>query len=104
MTPQERQALMQVRDKLRSGEIPADQFDMCEPCGSPGCIGMWMLAEMGEWRGLSLPRFRDAAELFFPGDEDPYSATPHQAAQAIDNFLEDGDPKWREVMSAGEGE
>jgi hypothetical protein len=33
-----------------------------------------------------------------PEDQNPYSASPAQAAQAIRNVIEFDDPKWHEVM------
>lgn len=93
MTRKELEALMTVRDKLRSGEIPPERFDMEHWRGPCGCIGWHMVQMTGSFGG-------DLWELFFPQDtDDAYSATPRQAAQAIDNFLETGDPKWREVMT-----
>lgn len=109
-----RETLEKVRDDLRSGVIPPENFDMgWSWCGSAGCIGGWV----GKYLGLRVlsgeftchdvlelesDDTRDSLHgLFYPNEQiipNPYSATPSQAAVAIDNYLSSGDPKWKEVM------
>jgi len=39
-------------------------------------------------------------ELFYPPSEFSYKAiTPAQAAKAIDNYLETGDPDWESMLT-----
>lgn len=76
-----------------------------ENCGSVHCIGGI----------LSLKGYSVVASLHGPGLEElffmtsrPWDAeldeimeniTPEQAAQAIDNYLSSGDPKWKEILA-----
>lgn len=106
-----------LRDFLR--RLPEEQFDMCKAsqrgdgrlgyCQSPACIGGWAVAifrvrtdcieEAGDVLGLDVRR---TADLFYPGltlqrmgdDGDPYDATPSDAADVLDHFLNTGEIDW----------
>ena len=109
----EREALARVRDKLRSGEISAEQFNMEEAyssshCNTVACIGGWMYVELQrrskDWIRLCIfgeerSGFR---QLFFPNVSQKLwrSITPAQAAQAIDNFLATNDPNWSKILES----
>lgn len=146
-TQEERNAMAEVRDALRRGELRHINepeiaaleegeygFNMAFPmvdnvtsydrhrCGAVGCIGGWMYLAMT--KGFSaaskltgedylaatsyVERYGwdgDLKELFYPEDSmwctgivNYDSITPDDAAQAIDNFLEYGDPKWPEIL------
>lgn len=130
LTKKERAALTAVRDLLDGGLLEYQRdvsgfsrwsldavyrirrfFNMSvaigeADCGTVGCIGGWMAANMGltpsqaqayvygfEGRG----KFN---ELFFPSvDNDTSYAkiTPRQAVKAIDNFLKTGNPRWASI-------
>lgn len=107
LTPIERKALELVRDKLRSGEIPAAEFDMHYfNCGTTHCIGGWAWALSDDLRSDYRRRRLSSSDfyalpthgLFLPSQDRFFHATPIQAAQARDNFLAIGDPKWAEIL------
>jgi hypothetical protein len=120
-----RDALIRVAARLRSGEFfhfktPAPInyremysvttrgsdpriFDMSligdYPCGKVGCIMRWTAEEMG----CSIMQlcsghwfWYDARALQLYGSRSRHY-TPEMAADAIDNFLETGNPSWREL-------
>lgn len=109
ITQEHLDTLALVRDRLRSGKIPAERFDMgtffrYNECGSIHCIAGWcqLISPDKFWNELCAP----TKELFY--QESLYGGamhgTPNQAAQAIDNFLTSyaetgvGDPRWAEVL------
>jgi hypothetical protein len=99
-------------------EVPAENYD----CGSVACIGGWTKAVMdgGELTNEYFARFdvKTAADeyvriyrsesldpLFYPNRNDGWiikydEITIPMAVEAIDNFLESGDPKWTEVTTS----
>lgn len=114
LTPQEQGALEKVRDLLRSGKIvhhenrksrSKKRFDMGTSymeggCGTTACIGGWMAHFMKiDDEALFVDEFmgRGKFNKLFWDNTEP-DTTPAQAAQAIDNFLETGDPRWDEVL------
>lgn len=117
LDPKELRALITVRNGLAAGHYvhvnvatPDDTrvFDMNVPsdgCGTVACIGGWMAPELG----INVERDIEAyvnnggldgklTDLFFP-DIDWENITPHEAVDAIDNFLASGDPDWKGVRS-----
>lgn len=108
--PNEHQALIAVLGKLERGElrhVPAygeayDEFgDACGfnmfnwDCDSVCCIGGWAEHMMSsEFSMVEGALFR----LFFP-EGDRKSMTPDQAAQALRNYLTQGEPRWTEVLA-----
>lgn len=118
-----RLALLAIRDDLRSGALPhskvSDPFsrDIGTPsqfcmlhfrgrgdCGTAACLGGHLSHRLGEsgegwyWRDRHMEKLFEP--LFFPPRKMRYSAiTPDQAADAIDNFLVDGDPRWEVVCA-----
>lgn len=113
LTPQEKKALIRVRDGLRSGKFvhrknPYDTAPSKKPlfnmgtvglfhqwdCGSIGCIGGWVEKELRR-KGFA---HQKGNKLCYPIElRDWVGVTPAQAAKAIDNFLKDGDPRWKTV-------
>jgi len=111
LTEREFQALVKTRDALRTEDAIATLFDMraferATICGTAQCIGGWMTSFMGilgperveVWED---PRFSvlfnyepRVGSIIIP----VMYATAAQAAQAIDNYLSHGDPRWKEVM------
>lgn len=103
--------LAQVRDMLLDGRIQKSNLNMgycggLEECGTVACIGGWayFLANGPENYDATVGQYvrgdEDRDELYFPECAVNYDAiTPQQAAQAITNFLDGGDPKWAEVLS-----
>lgn len=119
-------ALVLVRHKLASGElqrIEADEPDTIpkgewfnmnfwnysnhRECGTVRCIGGWCEA-IGGFRftnGLSAGFDFDAVytglqDLFYPADLRKFGGiTVAQAVAAIDNYLETGEAKWKEVLA-----
>lgn len=115
-----RDALIRVAYRLRSGEFfhfktPAPInyremysvttrgsdpriFDMSligdYPCGKVGCIARWVAEEIG----CSIIQLRtgENVALHLCGSRSRHY-TPEMAADAIDNFLETGNPSWREL-------
>lgn len=86
-------------------------------CGQAACIGGWTALTMGippdeadDYVYSKEKQYDDATDqvikpaaliksLFFPGDDWEYEdITPVQAATAIDNFLDCGDPKWKAIL------
>lgn len=118
MTMDQYLALIEVRDALEGGTLPGE-FDMSIPyektkCGTAACIGGWMYVfendgEIDEWgmgqyvnehSGLFHNGERRNPTLlhplFFPPTGVAYeSITESQAVEAIDSFLETGNPKWQ---------
>ena len=109
-------ALIEVRDALRSGRLPHVYIDgPCPPlrefdkfgfnmrswgeCGSVKCIGGWVHMLCGGKRAEhDTPNLQP---LYYPkGISIPRwsDITPLQAADAIDNYLHTGRPQWRSVM------
>lgn len=130
----EYEALIRVRDGLRSGkyvhvkpgegvcpapEVKAfnmdisfekgDELNGFPDCDQVGCIGGWVAFDLG-YANPSHYVYQnddDAAirPLFFPPSHLSYSeVTEEQAAQAIDNFLNTGDPRWEEVVEGEQEE
>jgi hypothetical protein len=130
--PIEHLALRVVRDGLASGAFrhvknakwfstkgdgqpvfSMDTVHMNTPCGTVGCIGGWMAAEMQMSRAEAVEYVSTQDEddtvlksLFYPagfrtvgGTWD--NITPKRAAKAIDNFLNTGDPQWAKVLPKG---
>lgn len=110
------------------GEYPLGQngFNMSiasksYECGTVGCIGGWVWVHMnierlmqdgGVWY-LSSADNHDADtylyqkgpdchlhHLYFPPGSNYDAITPLEAAQAIDNYLNTGDPDWESVIEA----
>lgn len=114
ITEREKDALISVRDGLRSRKFvhrdPYDERPSKKPvfnmgtvglfqsrdCGSIGCIGGWVNQELR--RHNSDFDFLKAPALCYPIEvKDWERITPGQAAKAIDNFLKDGNPRWKSV-------
>lgn len=103
-------ALIEVRDMLLDGRIRLGEFDMhivqeeVGDCGTIACIGGWcgilMNQSIQETRNMVCELYakESIAFLFFPDFPKGYNAKPHQAAQAIQNFLMTRDPQWEKVM------
>lgn len=101
------EALIKVRDHLRTGTLPGgfnmDKACSDRPCGTIACIGGWA----GLFMGMSHDEASDFVyevgvdlyPLFYPGRVDYEKITPKQASQAIDNYLETGEPRWAEVLA-----
>jgi hypothetical protein len=107
-------AMREVRDRLRDGRIREEQFNMDvvldrdTPCGTVGCIGGWALVilygdkadNMYISEELVRPLMGTGSDnrgwplwrLFFCFKPD---ATPAQAADAIDRWLDGSDDPWR---------
>jgi hypothetical protein len=108
-------AMREVRDRLRDGRIREEQFNMDvaldrdTPCGTVGCIGGWALVSMygldkadtmyiseelvRPLYGYGLPdRAWALWRLFYCFKP---NATPAQAADAIDRWLDGSDDPWR---------
>lgn len=70
-------------------------------CGTVYCIGGFMAMLLGEYPYGFVSGKRDTKihELFMPSNVINWSEiTKEQAIKAIDNFIESGDPRWKEVM------
>lgn len=110
------EALLKVRNGLASGEYvhvnvngdPPEAghrgFDMnCDMngCGTVACIGGWMAAELGMGKGEAQAFVHNNDtfhDLFFPGQIKTWEQiTPEMAVEAIDSFLEHGDPDWQRI-------
>lgn len=120
ITAEEKAALIRVRDGLRAGKYvharSADKrskkprFDMGTTglfkqgkhgCGSVACIGGWVHKELGRTGGASTWAYTKAAALCYPDVINDWSGiTPKEAANAIDNFLKDGKPRWKAVIAS----
>lgn len=85
------------------GEFPEDGnllFNMdiwlCKAdCGTVGCIGgtASALAKIG------LKAMTDGlSDLFYPPFDDWEKITTEESVQAIDNYLNTGDPNWEEIL------
>lgn len=118
-------ALGRVRDGLRENRyihVPSPEsrlkplakggFNMSEPCeayqcGTVSCIGGCVALEMkmnaGDARAYVCSKSHDTSalnKLYYPEAlEDWPAITPKQAARAIDNFLNTGDPQWARIAS-----
>lgn len=97
--------------KLFNMRAGCDVYD----CGTVMCIGGWAKLFMDNLDPdklspdevmdinayvLSVGYGKPLNALFYPSDDEgsiPSAITPHQAADAIDNFLQFGDPRWPEV-------
>jgi hypothetical protein len=110
-TDEVKSALQVVRDKLASGEIPEESFDMWEDCGSVCCIGGWVAKELGINAHTKQQYFvwktQELRDLFFPPTHTRestqyYKITVAQAVQAIDNFKENKKPRWDEILRSNE--
>lgn len=116
ITSKELDVLMDVRNKLCSGEykhvvinmLGTSMDDTCRTgfnmriwdCGTACCIGGWMNRECYEWGPKHSPKHSSALQRLFYPDLDPNkwsSLSTCDAVAAIDNFVETGDPKWAEV-------
>ncbi len=115
ITQREKNALIKVRDGLRNGKFahrnnPYDGRASKKPlfnmgtvglfqkrdCGSVGCIGGWVNQELGR-RDCGFAYLK-ANALCYPSEVwDWERITPSQAAKAIDNFLKDGNPRWKSI-------
>jgi hypothetical protein len=105
----------------RYGEHGVGAFNMAEwsdadsDCGTVCCVGGWMSKKMqlSNWQEVKLSSNKVLAPLFFPNylEAPQYvemlaakkvwlDITPTQAVQAIDNFVENGDPRWAEILEA----
>jgi hypothetical protein len=105
-------AMREVRDRLRDGRIREEQFNMravlnITSCGTVGCIGGWALVSMygldkadtmSISEALVRPLMRMGSDrgwplwrLFYCPDA---FATPAQAADAIDRWLDGSDDPW----------
>lgn len=120
ITFQEMGALLGVREMLARGllkdpgalhEDGAHDFNMNIPCrldghcGTVACIGGTMALLMGQ---LSPSRYvaggglnGKLGRLFYPDTAlvQWQSITPAQAVRAIDNWLDNGNPRWRSATS-----
>ncbi len=69
-------------------------------CGTVGCIGGWLDVEMKKRRPEKTANVLGSSGLFVPAgfSTTPDVFTPKRCAAAIENFLKDGEPRWREVM------
>lgn len=76
----------------------------CQVC----CIGGWLMSRTGHSLETSNPRTklsRNKLQLCYPGNTpnlpfvDYTAITPEQGADAIDNFLYEGDPHWERILS-----
>lgn len=113
MTPQEREALIRVRDKLAFGALKLNMQMIRSSCGTAHCIGGWMYvflkpSEVGYhdiWSYVQqggCTRSQKLKSLFYPQTLNRKwgNITPAQAVRAIDNFLKDGFPRWRKVVKS----
>jgi len=110
-------ALLEVKHEFEAGNISPSQFCMAVvrthpmECGTIACIGGWVGIYMNlgveATHKMVCSSYGPIRALYFPdrdktfpicGKKDAYTASPTQAAQAIDNFLLTGEPKWDEVM------
>ena len=94
-------ALIATRDMLKNG-LPKglaynyNSWKYKKDCGITACIGGMMEFITGDPPDYSYKT--GIEELFFAGFKDGKGATPHQAVKAINNVLETGKPKWKEVF------
>lgn len=114
--------LVRVRDLLRSGRIPIEQFQMDtigghvdigsdDPtCGTVGCIAGWMAAlarvdiykphepstseQVGDIAARCHLHREKFRPLFYPNDRIMNKATPADGATAITNFLDGKSRPW----------
>lgn len=110
------EALVTVRDKFKSAEIKAKEFDMngwmskscnakTHKCGTTHCIGGFVDLELGGYgnedpRGtldLSEEISSAARKLFIPTREGTFAAKKKAAIVAMDNFLAGRKDPWKGV-------
>lgn len=101
LTHSERNALLCVRDDLRSGKIPIWQFNMRFFGGLPCCIAGHARhhIKISNLTYIRDPKYNGLFGLGLGNGHAAYRANPHQAAEAIDNFLTTGNPQWDRVMA-----
>jgi len=119
--PSQREALIELRDGFCRGDF-SHQYDLDETkdgakrlfnmnvwrsdsgCGTICCIGGWVEAitgtSFGEFQGYKAQNDPKLRSLFYPPLHPAYwgQITVKQAAAAINNYLEEGDPYWKEVF------
>lgn len=106
----ELEALRWVRGGLNSGAIPPEEFDMGatahrRECGTVGCLGAHMALHAGMSFEKASSYVRSVKgplkQLFFPHDKAiGWYASPKQAVEVVDHFLETGEVDWNRASLA----
>jgi hypothetical protein len=79
------------------------------PCGSACCIAGWVQYKNRNTRGMFLedavsticPPNTSISEIYklcYPNQDSPWSATPQQAARAVEILRDTGECNWEEAM------
>ena len=110
----ERGELVHVPDPGHDWKVDKEQYQMhngfhmrvwtldgLNGCGTVCCIGGWA-EQFGDVAFDIFPNEdgqEALAELFYPADENAFTATPAQAAHALRNYLTTGKANWSEAMA-----
>jgi len=96
LSPREHGALVCVRDDLRSGKIPSENFNMntftsSRSCGTVHCIGGWMTTYMRmEFSEAEVLHTDTRFQSLFFGYSNCSDFSPTAAADTIDHFFATG--------------
>lgn len=107
ISEQERDALIRTMFAFERGEIKPEEFDMREWCKTACCIcGHAMRFNPSVFQQPSTEMPDGLYRLFIPGYRDlptmrfMETIKPHEAAQALSNYLTTGLPRWREALDS----